>query len=315
MYYIGVDLGGTSIAFGIVKEDGEIIHQDRIPTRFKDGYQAVIDDIADTCKKMLMHENIQEDEIISIGIGAPGTIDSAKGIVLYANNLEFENVNFREGLNKYFKQPIYIDNDANCAAFGESISGAAKNYNNSITVTLGTGFGSGIIIDKKIYKGTFGGAGEIGHHVMVVDGIPCNCGRNGCVESYCTANALIRDTKEAVSKNKDSLILEMANNDFDSINAKNVFDAYNLKDAVAIELVKNYVKYLGEALANTINIFQPDIIVMGGGVSEAGDSLLIPLREQVSKKTYGGASNYKTKIEGASLGNKAGIVGAAFLKE
>lgn len=314
MYYIGIDLGGTSIAYGIVTEDGQIVQFDRSPTRYKEGYEAVLSDMVSVCKKMLKENNIGEKEIISIGIGAPGTIDTGSGTILYANNLEFKNVNVRAYFKNHFDLPVYLDNDANCAALGESVAGAAKGYKNSVTVTLGTGVGSGIIIDGKLYSGAFGGGGELGHHVIVVDGIECNCGRKGCMESYCTANALIRDAKSAIQEAPDSEIWKLCKNNADNINAKTVFDAYNLNDTTAKALVKNYVYYLADGLANAINILQPEVIVIGGGVSLAGESLLEPLRSSVYAKLYGGSELSSTKIEGALLGNDAGIIGAAFLK-
>lgn len=313
MYYIGVDLGGTNIGVGAVSEHGEIISQKSAPTLTERNADEIIKDIARLCKELVDELSAGGDnELVSIGIGSPGTIDPINGVIIFAGNLYFHNVRICNELKKYFcGTPVFVDNDANCAALGESISGAAKGYKTSVTITLGTGIGSGIIIDGKIYSGPFFGAGEMGHHTIMMGGEQCTCGKRGCWEAYASATALIRDGKRAAQKNPDSKILKLANGDLSKINGKIIFDARDSGDETAETVVAQYINYLAEGIANTINIFQPEIIAIGGGISHQGDKLIIPLTEKVKPLVFG--SDLKTKIVKVKLGNDAGIIGAAML--
>ncbi len=311
MYYIGIDLGGTKIAVGLVSEDGVIITKKSVPTLNHRMPAEIIKDMVDTCFLVIDESGVSISDIASIGIGSPGFVYPPDGVLVYANNLKFDNTCVRSEIQKSLDLPVYVENDANCAALGESVAGAAKGAINSVTVTLGTGVGSGIIINKMIYSGTFFGAAEIGHHCIMVDGEVCTCGRHGCWEAYASATALIRDAKRAVLENTDSLILKLANNDSQAINAKMVFDAADENDETAVCLVDNYIKYISEGITNLINIFQPEILVIGGGVSSRGERLLKPIIQYVEKTVYGGA--LKTDIVMAKLGNDAGIIGAAML--
>lgn len=312
MYYIGVDLGGTNIAVGAVSEIGEIMLQKSTPTLAERPMDEIVGDIIKLCKEIISELSLNGDnELVSIGIGSPGTIDPVHGIIVYSNNLHCRDVKICETIEKSLHVPVSIDNDANCAALGESVSGAAKGYSDSVTITLGTGVGSGIIIGGKIFNSPLFGAAELGHHVIVVDGELCTCGRRGCWEAYASATGLIRDGRTAAQKNPDSKIMKLANGDISRITGRTIFDAKDDGDETAIAVVNRYIKYLAEGMANTINIFQPEIIAIGGGISAQGDKLLNPLIEQVKHLTFGG--KLQTKIVIVKLGNDAGIIGAAML--
>ncbi|NLK97717.1 ROK family protein [Defluviitalea saccharophila] len=312
MYYIGVDLGGTNIAVGIVTEEGKLIKKRSIPTLRHREYQEILKDMGELCANIVKEEGIPLEEVASVGVGSPGTPDPVNGILVYANNLKFHNVPIRTELQKYINVPIYLENDANCAALGEAVAGAAKGYKNSVTVTLGTGVGGGIIIDGKIFSGSYYGGAEIGHHVIVADGEQCTCGRKGCWEAYASATALIREARIAVIRHPESGVAKLVGGDINLINAKIPFDAAQSGDPVGQELVDQYINYLGIGIANMINILQPEIVVIGGGVCAQGDNLLNPLKEVVQKNVYADGT-LKTQLRIAELGNDAGIIGAAML--
>lgn len=235
------------------------------------------------------------------------------GIIEYSNNLGFENVPMSEYIRKYINKPVFIENDANAAAYGEFVAGAAKGTTHAVCITLGTGVGGGIIIDKKIYTGfNFAGA-EIGHTVLEVDGPPCTCGRKGCFEVFSSATGLIRMTNEAMDKNKASLMWKLYSEKGSKVSARTSFDAMRMGDKVATEVVNKYIKYLASGITNIINTFQPDILCIGGGVCNEGDYLLTPIKELVKNEVYTRNSSKNTEIVIAKLGNDAGIIGAAFL--
>lgn len=252
-------------------------------------------------------------DIKSIGIGCPGAVDAENGVIILTPNLPYRNFNVREFFAKYTDTPVFIDNDANCAALGEVVSGAAKNYGTALAVTLGTGVGGGIIIDGKIYGGFNCAAGEMGHMITHKDGRKCNCGRRGCFETYASATALINDTKAAAEAHPESRLNELCGGELSKINGKTAFDGKRLGDKTASEVVDNYIRELGEGVINYINIFQPEILLLGGGIANEGEYLLAPLREYVFKYSYGSELLPRTKIEKAALGNDAGIIGAAML--
>jgi len=313
MYYIGIDLGGTNIAVGLVDEEGKIVHKDSVPTLNEREYPEIIKDMAMLSLKVIEDAGVSLKDVKSIGIGSPGTPNTEKGILVYANNLKFRNVPMRDEMQKYIDLPVYLDNDANVAALAESVAGACKGARHSVTVTLGTGVGSGVVIDGKVYNGFNNAAAEMGHMVIVVDGEQCTCGRKGCWEAYASATALIRQTKKAAVANPDSLINKLVEGDLSRINAKVPFDAARQGDRIGLQIVEEYIKYLAEGLANLVNIFQPEIIAIGGGISKEGEYLLAPLRKLVSEKVYTVEGVPQTRIVAAQLGNDAGIVGAAML--
>lgn len=310
--YIGIDLGGTNIAVGIVDKKGNILHKDSVSTRASRHYSEIIRDMAELSLKIVADAKVHIEDIESVGIGSPGTPDNDRGLLVYSNNINFYNAPIRQEMQRYINLPVYIDNDANCAALAEAIAGGAKDVNDSITITLGTGIGSGIIINKKIYSGFNFAGGELGHTVIQINGEPCTCGRKGCWESYASATALIRQTKEAAKENPESLLYKMINGDMDKVGGKTAFDAAKAGDPIGQKVVDNYISYLAIGITNVINIFQPEVLLIGGGICKEGDYLLNPLREQVAREVYS-RDVAQTQIKTAQLGNDAGIIGAAML--
>ncbi|MBQ9542440.1 MAG: ROK family glucokinase [Ruminococcus sp.] len=311
-YYIGIDLGGTNIKAGVVSEDFEIVAKATCKTDLPRPGEEICADMAKVALEAVKEAGLTLDDIEAVGIGTPGTANSATGVIEYSNNLGFLNFPVVELMKTHIDKPCYVENDANAAAYGEFVAGAAKGANDAVCITLGTGVGGGIIINKKIYSGfNFAGA-EIGHTVINVDGPQCTCGRRGCFEVYSSATGLIRMTKEAMEKDPASALHAEAD-EHGKVSARTAFNAMRKGDATAKQVVDDYIKYLACGIANTINIFQPDILCIGGGVCNEGDPLLLPLKEQVAKEVYTRNSEKNTEIVIAKLGNDAGIIGAAFL--
>lgn len=314
-YYIGVDVGGSNIACAVVNEECEIISRSKAKTHGKTGsidYTEVLDIIIRTVNLACEAAGIKPSDASSIGIGCPGICNSDMGIVEYTNNLGFRNVPLKTDVEDEFKIPVYLDNDANAAAFGEYIAGAAMGTKNAVVITLGTGVGSGIIINGKIYRGTNFAAGEIGHTVIVADGLPCSCGRKGCFEAYSSATGLVNMTKKAAAEHPESLINQLIKED-GKASARTAYKAAKLGDEVGQKVTEEYVKYLAVGIANVINTFQPDILCIGGGVCNEGSLLLNPLKEAVYKEIYSRDSKKTTRLAICTLGNDAGIIGAAML--
>jgi glucokinase len=313
MYSLGIDLGGTNIAVGLVNEEGKIIHKDSVPTLRERPYPLIIKDMALLALKVTKDAGVSIDRVSGIGVGSPGTPNCKDGILVYNNNLNFRNVPIRTEIQKYINLPVYLENDANCAALAESVAGAAKGAQISVTVTLGTGIGGGVVIDGKIYSGFNFAGGELGHTVIMVDGEHCSCGRKGCWEAYASATALIRQTKKAAQENPNSLINKLIDADLSKIDAKTAFDAAKQGDKTGELVVEQYIKYISEGLINMINIFMPEVLVMGGGVCKEGEYLLKPLRELIKQGVYSKEDIPQTQLRTAQMGNDAGIVGAAML--
>lgn len=317
MYRIGIDLGGTNIAAGIVDSEFRIIAKDSTPTVVSEGAERVAEDIAALCKKITSANGVSMSDIESIGIATPGIANSADGVVEYANNLPFRKFPIASLIKEATGvSSVHIENDANAAAWGEAIAGAAKGTSNSVMITLGTGVGGGIIIDHKVYSGfNFAGA-ELGHIVIEHDGRPCSCGRHGCWEAYSSATGLIRMTKEKIEYCKEngiptamSAMVEKSG----KVSGRTAFDAMRAGDKAAKEVVDMYIAYLACGLANIVNIFQPEVVSIGGGISNEGQSLIDMLLPLVKAETYGGGIVKETELRIAKLGNDAGIVGAATL--
>ena len=311
-YYIGVDIGGTNIACGIVNENCEIIARSKVKTNAPRPYSEILDDIKKAVRLACEEAGIAPSDAECIGIGCPGTCNQESGAVEYSNNLGFVNVPLRTDMESEFGIKVYLDNDANAAAFGEFAAGSAKGSRNAVVITLGTGVGSGIIIDGRIYSGSNFAGGEIGHTVIVADGRPCTCGRRGCFEAYSSATGLVNMTREAAEANPDSLVAKLIEQD-GKVSARTAYNAMKQGDKTGLEITEQYVKYLACGIANTINIFQPDILCIGGGVCNEGDTLLVPLKKAVAEQVYSKNSAKNTEIEICSLGNDAGIIGAAML--
>ena len=309
-YHIGIDLGGTNIAAGVVGSDFEIVAKTSVPTARPRPCRDICADMAAAALEAVKLAGLSTDDIESVGVGAPGVVNSAEGIIEYSCNLDFYNEPVAEYVSERLGKPVYLENDANAAAYGEFIAGSAKGTHNAVCITLGTGVGGGIIINDRIYSGfNFAGA-EIGHTVIEVGGAECSCGRRGCFEAYSSATGLIRMTKEAMGAHPESKMHEMMG---DHISGRLAFNAMREGDAAAKEVVDRYIKYLAAGIANTINIFQPEVLCIGGGVCNEGDALMAPLREAVANEVYSKRSAKNTKLVRAALGNEAGIIGAAFL--
>lgn len=312
MYYIGIDIGGTNIACGIVDEDCRIIASAKVKTNAPRPYEEILGAIKRSVRAACEQAGIKPSDAECIGIGCPGTCNRESGTVEYSNNLGFVNAPVGRDIEAEFGIKTYLDNDANAAAFGEFVAGAAKGSRNAVVITLGTGVGSGIIIDGKIYSGSNFAGGEIGHTVIVVDGLPCTCGRMGCFEAYSSATGLIRMTSETAALNPKSLTARLIEQD-GRVSARTAYKAMKQGCETGKAITERYVKYLACGIANTINIFQPDILCIGGGVCNEGDTLLIPLKEKVAEQIYSKNSTKNTEIVICSLGNEAGIIGAAML--
>jgi len=312
MYYIGIDLGGTNIAAGVVDENGKIIYKESTPTNRGRSYKEIIKDMSMLTLKVIKTASVSLSDIKSIGIGSPGTPNSKEGVLIYSNNLMFENVPMRVEMQKHIDLPVFLDNDANCAALAESVCGAAKDVQDSVTITLGTGVGAGIVIGGKVFSGFNNAASELGHTVIVSGGEKCTCGRKGCWEAYASATAIIRQTKRAAQENPESIINKLINGDLSKIDAKTAFDAARQNDKVGEKVVSQYIFYIAEGLINIINAIEPEMIAIGGGVSKEGEYLLKPLREFINEGTYC-TQVAQTQIKVAQMGNDAGIIGAAML--
>lgn len=312
-YYIGIDLGGTNIKAGVVTEDFKIIGKATTKTLCPRPAKDICDDMAKVSIEACRDAGISVDDVEWIGIGTPGIADNVNGTIPYSNNLDFHDVPVRKYINEHISKPVYVANDANAAAYGEFVAGAAKGARNAVCITLGTGVGSGIIVDGKILTGSNFAGGEIGHMVIEVDGPQCTCGRKGCFEVFSSATGLIRMTKEAAEADKDSILNEYYVSDGNRYSARHAFNAMRAGDKAGKAVVDKYVKYLAAGITNTINTFQPDILCIGGGVCNEGDPLLVPVKELVASEVYTRMIPKNTKIVVAELGNDAGIIGAAFL--
>ncbi len=307
-YYIGIDLGGTNIVAGVVDENYQSLTKASVKTNLPRPEQEIAADMAAVARQAAEEAGLSLDQIEWVGVGTPGIANSATGIIEYSNNLGFCNTPMVQYLEEALGRPAFIENDANAAAYGEYVAGAAKGAKHAVCITLGTGVGGGIIIDGKIYCGSNFGGAEIGHTVIDVNGPMCSCGRKGCFEVFSSATGLIRMTKEALAAHPES-----AMKDEERITGRTAFNYMRAGDETAKQVVDDYIRYLAAGITNTINIFQPDVLCIGGGVCNEGDPLLLPMKEIVKKEVYTRNSPKNTEIVIAKLGNDAGIIGAAFL--
>ena len=311
MIAIGIDIGGTSIKGAAVNSSGAVFDTFSLPTIKGEPGEETIRKLAKIVKEYIASHRL-ENEIVGIGIGSPGTLDINKGVVNYSNNLGWNDLPVADIIHEYLPYPVRLTNDANAAAFGEAKFGAGKSYKNMIMLTLGTGVGGGIIIDGKLYEGNEGKAAELGHTVIVLDGEPCTCGRKGCLEAYASATALIRDTKRAMFQNKESLLWNVCPN-IEEVGGKTSFEAAKQGDKTANNVIDNYVKYLGEGILNYCNIFRPNVIVLSGGVANAGDFLFDKVNKYIAERDYGYKRTPAVKVVPAELGYDSGKIGAAAL--
>lgn len=313
MYRIGVDLGGTNISAGVIDDKLEIIGRGKLKTNCPREAELILADVAKAVELAAADAGIGMKDVVSIGIGTPGSVNKTTGYIEYANNLDFDKVPAKQILEARLKKTVYLDNDANCAALGEAVAGVGRGVSSFVAITLGTGVGSGIVLDGKIVTGVNDGAGEMGHMVIVADGERCTCGRRGCWERYASATALIQQTKDAMHHDMDSKMWELVGGDINSVSGRTSFDAMRAGDKTAKKVVDKYIFYLAVGIINIVNALQPEIICIGGGIGHEKENLLVPLRKYVARERYSIHADRQTEILSAQLGNDAGIIGAALL--
>lgn len=307
--YIGIDLGGTNIAVGVVDETGRILKADSTPTNKERGYTDIVADMAALAKKVIADAGLAETDIKGVGIGCPGSVDSKNGIVVYANNLKMEHTPVAAEFKRHWDLPVTLINDADAAALGE-YKMTAPDAESFVFMTLGTGVGGGVVIDGKLVRGCNGAGGELGHFCIEVDGKPCTCGTRGCLECYASVTALIEQTEEKMAACPDSNMHEWVKAK-GKVSGRTAFECAKMGDKAAIEVRDRYLHYVAIGVNSLINIFQPNVFAIGGGISREGDTLLTPIKEFVKKNNY---NKYmvETELRIATLFNDAGIIGAAF---
>ena len=309
-YYLGIDLGGTFIKGGIVDDQGVILLRDKVPTQSEMGAEGVVANIVALCENLIQKANLSFSDLSGIGIGVPGMIDSKTGTVTYSNNLGWKNFPIASMVSERLRLPVKIANDANVAALGEAKFGCGKEYRDSVMITLGTGVGSGVVIDGKLFEGNRSAGAEIGHTVIVAEGEECTCGRRGCLEAYASASALIRDTKHAMKQHPQSKLWEISS--LGAVTGKTAFDYYD-HDKYAKAVVDNYIEKFGIGIVNIANAIRPEIIILGGGVCSEGERLIAPLQQILNRDIFAKDQGPEVKIVTAELENDAGLLGAAAL--
>ena len=308
MYRIGIDLGGTNIAVGVADDRHRIVAEASLPAGAHRPAEQVVADMCRAVELALDKAGLTPADCASIGVGAPGTCDPERGVVVRAYNLNWFDVPVCAMLTAHFGLPARLSNDANCAARAETVAGAAVGCRNMVLITLGTGVGGGIIVDGKIVSGLGGAGGEPGHSLLVLDGEPCTCGRRGCWEVYASATALIRQGREAAAAHPTSLL-----NRYPELTGRDVFDAADAGDEAAQAVLERYYVYVAAGITDLVNILSPEMVLIGGGISRQGERLLRPIRRYVAANCFGGESRPQPIIQAAQLGNEAGIIGAAAL--
>ncbi len=314
-YYIGVDLGGTNVKAGVVDEAGKIAAKVHMSCPVNDGDEAIISAIERTVRQAVAEAGIPMEQVASVGVGTPGIANSETGIVEYSCNLHFNDTPLGIELSRRFRKEVLIENDANVAALGELYAGAGKGCKSLVAITIGTGIGGGVIINNRLLAGFNYAGAELGHTVIIQGGELCGCGRRGCFEAYASATALIRQTKAAMAAHPDSKMWEVVKGDLSQVDGRTSFAAMEQGDQAAGELIQTYAGYLATGITNMVNVFQPEVICLGGGVSNAGEALLAPVREILDREDYARNSKRRCKLVLAALGNDAGIIGAAMLSK
>ncbi len=312
MIRIGVDVGGTGIQIGVVNNDYQIIQENSIPTRTDLPFEEQLRQISECIVNTVRESGFSVNDIESVGIGIPGIASAKTGEVIKCTNMGWFHMPFREVFTRYLDKPVHIDNDANVAALAESVAGVSAGTSSSVFITIGTGIGSGIIMNGRIWSGAHHIGGELGHVIFDLGGVECTCGNKGCLERYCSATALIRMAREAVSDHPDSLIIRSVNMKPERIEAKTVFDAARTGDPLAVSVYQKYIDNLAQAIGSVVNLLDPEVIVLGGGVSKAGSFLLDPLTREYKKYILFNDQPLPP-LKLAVLGSEAGIIGAAML--
>jgi glucokinase len=312
-YALGIDIGGTNLVVGAVPDDGSAVLGVRTePTRPDRGADQVIDRIVAMAAATIAdaRRDDPDAEILGAGIGSPGPLDTKRGVVILTPNLGWTNMPLRDRLAERIELPATLDNDANCALMGEWWIGAARDTRHAVAFTLGTGIGGGLIVDGRLVHGASDVAGEIGHMTIDTNGRRCGCGNDGCLEAYASGPAIARRAAESVRAGDGSALLVLANGDPDQITAQTVFDAAAQGDPIALEVVHDTARYLGAGVASVINLLNPEVVVICGGVTRAGDRLFVPLRREVSRRAFKPAVE-ACRIVPGELPGTAGVVGAA----
>ncbi len=313
MYRLGIDLGGTNIVAGVVDENFKIVSTAKRKTNCPRPCEEIVDDIAKAAVEAIEKAGIAPNDIEIAGIGAPGDIDTKNGVVLLADNLNFVNVPLAQMLYERTNIKFCVENDANAAAYGEFVAGAGQGTKDFIMVTLGTGIGGGVVIGGNLYAGFSNKGAELGHSVICMNGEMCSCGRRGCWEAYASATALIKQTKSAMKEHSDSIMWQMCNNNIDEVKGTTAFNAMRKGDMTAKNVVDEYIYYVSVGIVDNIYVFQPEVICIGGGISNEGDNLILPILEHVKQQIPSFNPEKDTKIKTALLGNDAGVIGAAFV--
>ena len=312
MYYIGIDVGGTNLVAGLVDEKGHILDKVSHPVDKQMSSDELCAELARLAKKICEMGGMSYDQIAAVGVGLPGLVDNKSGVVIQTPNMNFSNTPFRELFQKVWDVPVFLGNDANCAAIGEYWAGAAKGCDPAVVITIGTGIGGGLIVGGKLFTGHANSGMEVGHMIIHPNGVLCGCGNRGCWEQYGSATALIRLTQAEMERSRDSVLWELCEGDRFKVQGRTAFQAARLGDAAAKRVLGAYLQGLSIGIINLNNALQPEIICLGGGVSNAEDDLLLdPLRELVRQGSFD--KNTSIRLEKASLGNDAGVVGAALL--
>lgn len=295
---VGVIIGSYETRVGLVDEKDNILSEETFMTRPERGYKAILEEVGEEVLSILENHGVPLEQCVGVGIGVPGTIDRKKGIVNYSNNIKWENVNIVEELGRVIPCPVRIANNADCAALGEAIEGAGKDYSDVVMFTLGNGVGGGIILNGKVFEGGMIGGSELGHMVIKADGLQCSCGRKGCLEAYASIPALLSQAKEATGK---------------ELSVNELFDRYDKGDRIITEVLNNYMDVLGTGVVNVVNIFRPQLVLLGGNLSHHAVVMLDAIREKMARECFGSPYIAIPQIAIAQLGSDAGIIGAANL--
>lgn len=312
MYVLGVDLGGTNTAAAVFDKDFALLGKGSVSTRSDVSPQGVADSIALACREALKTCSLGLSDISGVGIGSPGIIDPENGVIEYWSRYDFRAVPMAQLVRARMGKPVYMENDANAAALGEYTAGAGKGSRSMAAVTLGTGIGGGAVIDGKLYSGFNHAALELGHMSIAFGGKMCTCGRRGCFEAYASVTALIEQTRDAMQAHPESAMWSFSPT-LDAVDGRTSFDAMRAGDAAAKAVVDRYIEYLACGLVNIVNIFQPDVLCVGGGISNERETLFAPVREILDREDYARSLGKRTRLVRAELGNDAGLYGAAAL--
>lgn len=313
-YFIGVDLGGTNIKFGIVSEKGEILQKGILSAQANLGRDAILNNINKAIEQSLAFAKEKKIRIKGIGVGSPGTVNLESGKIEGScpNLPQMVNVNLKGWLSKRFKFPIFVDNDANLMALAESKFGAAKGYKNALCLTIGTGIGGGIILDGKLFHGSNFAGAEFGHMTICYNGLKCRCGGIGCLEMFASASGMVRDAIKLLRRDKKSVIHKLIKRDLNRLTTELIFEAERKGDALATNAINRACAYLGAGIASAVNLLNPQVVVIGGGVSQGGNNFIQRIKKEVKRRAFPSATK-NLKVVKAKLGNAAGFIGAAML--